>query len=54
MKNKRKGGIMDFAYVFAICVLVPVCIFLLIVVPPIIYLMEDENKRDKNVYDYYD
>lgn len=45
---------MDFAYVYAICVLIPTCIFLAIVVPPIMYIVKDENKRDKNVYDYYE
>lgn len=45
---------MDIAFVYAICVLVPVCILLLIVVPPIIYLVEDHNRQNRNTYDYFD
>jgi len=54
MKSKRKEEIMDFVFVYAICVLIPVCVLLLIVVPPIIYIVEEENKNDKNTYDYFD
>jgi hypothetical protein len=45
---------MDIALVYVISVLVPVCILLIIVVPPIFYIIEDQNKRDQNTYDYYD